>query len=138
MPPLHPLIVHFPIALYCVAVLFDGISTFTRKSTLHPATRVLMALSFLGTGAAILTGDWLKNARAKFLPHSLLFLHESLAIAFGAWLFILLLLRLRKSWRPSWTYLSLAGVGVLLLVLVGHTGGSMAWPSAPPVAVSHN
>lgn len=134
MPPLHPLIVHFPIALFIVAVLFDAITMFTRKSTLDVATRWLMLFSWLGAGAAILTGEWLKDSRGSFLPHGLIDTHQLLAFSFGAWITLLTLLRLRRRWRPTGGYISLATLGVILLVFVGHTGGEMAWPALPTAA----
>jgi peptidoglycan hydrolase-like protein with peptidoglycan-binding domain/uncharacterized membrane protein len=164
MPPLHPLIVHFPIALFVVAVLFDGITTTRYRrlglanyddaalkgglGQLDPATRLLYIFSFLGAVTAVVTGEWLKSQRGKYLPHTLLTLHQALAFVFTAWLFMLLVLRLRKYWRPTGAFMSLSVIGVLILTAVGHTGGTMAWPavkklsplaagnvtSAPPVS----
>jgi len=135
MPPLHPLIVHFPIALFVVAVLFDGITMFTRKDSFDVATRWLMVFSWLGAGAAILTGEWLKASRGTFLPHGLLHTHQFLAISFGVWITLLTALRVRRRWRPTGGYMTLATLGVVLLVFVGHTGGEMAWPTLPTAAV---
>ncbi|QSO51701.1 hypothetical protein JZ785_23340 [Alicyclobacillus curvatus] len=129
MPPLHPLIIHFPIALFVVAVLFDGITAFTQKDSLIPATRLLYLLGYLGTLAALITGDMLKDERSAMLPHGLLTLHEWLAITFAIWFSVLLVFRLRKHWYPSKPYAVVAVIGLGLLVAVGHTGGSMAWPS---------
>lgn len=137
MPPLHPLVIHFPIALFCVAVLFDAISTFTKKPTLVAATRILMALSVVGTIVALITGEMLKAQRSGFLPSNLLHLHQTLAIVFCIYAVGIAAIRLRSAWRPSLGYLSLAVVGVGLLSAVGHTGGMMAWPSVtPPVAIA--
>jgi uncharacterized membrane protein len=129
LPPLHPLIIHFPIALFVVAVLFDGITAFTQKDSLIPATRLLYLLGYLGTLAALITGDMLKDERSAMLPHGLLTLHEWLAITFAIWFSVLLVFRLRKHWYPSKPYAVVAVIGLGLLVAVGHTGGSMAWPS---------
>ncbi|KPV44458.1 DUF2231 domain-containing protein [Alicyclobacillus ferrooxydans] len=129
MPPLHPLIIHFPIALFVIAVLFDGITAFTQKTSLLSATKLLYLFGYLGTLAALITGDMLKHQRAAILPHTLLTMHEWLAIAFAVWFTVLLTVRLRRYWEPSKPYAAMAIVGLLLLVAVGHTGGSMAWPS---------
>jgi uncharacterized membrane protein/mono/diheme cytochrome c family protein len=127
MPPLHPIVVHFPIALFVMSLLLDAISTYTRKDTYLAASKLILVLSWIGTGAALLTGDWLKDDRASFLPRSQISLHENLAIAFALWLTVLVILRIRKTWRPRLNYLGLSGVGFVLLLAVGHTGGSMAW-----------
>ena len=129
MPPLHPLIIHFPIALFVIAILFDGITAFTQKTSLLSATKLLYLFGYLGTLAALITGEMLKHQRAAILPHTLLTMHEWLAIAFAVWFTVLLTVRLRRYWEPSKPYAAMAIVGLLLLVAVGHTGGSMAWPS---------
>ena len=136
MPPLHPMIVHFPIALYLVAVLFDFIGMFQRKATLNSATRLLYLFSWISAGVAVLTGTWLKESRGKLLSAGAVDLHEALAIAFCIWLTGLLLIRLRRFYRPTWKYMTLGIVGAILLALVGHTGGSMAWPALPVAATA--
>lgn len=138
MPPLHPIIVHFPIALFVISILFDSISIYTRRDTYVAASRLLLILSWIGTGAALLTGDWLKDSRGAFLPHRLLSIHETLAIVFAAWLTVLVVVRLRKSRRPTLGHLGLSGVGFFLLLAVGHTGGAMAWPALTEVGVSQS
>jgi uncharacterized membrane protein/mono/diheme cytochrome c family protein len=148
LPPLHPLVVHFPIALFCIGVLFDCITAFRLRSIskndrhsvraeigmFNPANRLIMILGFLGTLVAVLSGEWLKVQRGAYLPHGLLTLHQSLAFLFTAWYAVMLFWRLRRHWRPSAGYLILAVSGVLILTAVGHTGGSMAWPATHAVS----
>lgn len=138
MPPLHPLIIHFPIALFILAVVFDFITAYrTRRisvherDTLNMATRLIMVFGFVGTIAAVVSGEWLKAQRGKFLPQGLLGLHQTLAIVFTLWYGIMLVFRLRSMWYPTNGYLLSAVVGFILLVAVGHTGGSMVWPATP-------
>ncbi len=143
MPPLHPMVVHFPIALFVVAVLFDFMTAYrisrvqsegrhsirAEIGPLNAATRILMTLGFIGSVVAVASGEWLKGERGEFLPHSLLSLHQSLAILFTVWYAVLLYIRLRSHWRPSKVYLGTLLVGLLILTSVGHTGGEMAWPA---------
>lgn len=153
MPPLHPLVVHFPIALFLAAVLFDTVTAFRARNVDQPfsdprlarkelrrydvATRLLLVFSLLGSAVAVLTGEWLKPARASFVPAKLLSLHQVLAFAFLAWLLILTVLRLRLSWQPSKWYMMASFIGALLLGSVGYTGATMAWPaSIVPVTAS--
>lgn len=153
MPPLHPLVVHFPIALFLAAVLFDTVTAFRARNVDQPfsdprlarkelrrydvATRLLLVFSLLGSAVAVLTGEWLKPARASFVPAKLLSLHQVLAFAFLAWLLILTILRLRLSWQPSKWYMMASFIGALLLGSVGYTGATMAWPaSIVPVTAS--
>lgn len=148
LPPLHPLVVHFPIALFCIGVLFDCITAFRLRNIpkndrhsvraeigmFNPANRIIMILGFLGTIVAVLSGEWLKAQREAYLPHGLLALHQLLAFLFTALYAVVLLWRLRRHWRPSAGYLALAVLGVLILTAVGHTGGSMAWPATHAVS----
>ncbi len=72
-PNVHPLIVHFPIALLATAALVDLFSLFTRKwQGTRIAAAVLYALGAVGTLAAYLSGqdaaDGL-NLPATVIPH---------------------------------------------------------------------
>lgn len=150
MPPLHPMIIHFPIALFILAVLFDFITAYrvrhiprgdrkALRQEIHmfdPATRLLMALGFVGALAAVATGEWLKVQRGALLPHTLLELHQTLAIVFTIWYGGLVFFRLQRRWIPSKLYLSCAVIGFFILVAVGHTGGTMAWPALKKIAVT--
>jgi len=149
MPPLHPMIVHFPIALFVLGVIFDVMTAFRLRridrgnrsavreaiSHLDLATKITYVLGLLGTFAAVLTGEWLKVSREKFVPHGLLILHQDLAFIFTAWFALLLLFRLRRRWYPGAVYMSGATIGFILLLAIGHIGGTMAWPAQPKLAL---
>lgn len=141
--PLHPILVHFPIALFVVFALFDVslffILLFNSKkrrsfrrgdSKLAPASEILLLLSIAGAWAAVLSGLLLKAQKAKFLPHELLNTHELLGITFSSLITLLAIWRLRGRWRPSFGYTVVLVGCVGLLFFVGHTGGSMVWHPA--------
>ena len=57
MPNIHPLIVHFPIALLVIAVLFDAVRlVFKKASWLHKTVLALYTTGSIGLIAAFLTG----------------------------------------------------------------------------------
>jgi len=56
-PNVHPLIIHFPIALWMVAVLFDLISLFLPKDWLNNMVVTLYCLGAIGSLAAYLSGE---------------------------------------------------------------------------------
>ncbi len=57
MSNIHPVIIHFPIVLWTVAVLFDLISLFLPKDWLRNMVVTLFSLGAVGSLAAYLTGE---------------------------------------------------------------------------------
>ena len=55
--PLHPAIVHFPIALSLVAVLLELAARHRRARSLEGAAAVVMSLAALGSVAAVVSGN---------------------------------------------------------------------------------
>ncbi|MFI5142812.1 MAG: DUF2231 domain-containing protein, partial [Thermoanaerobaculales bacterium] len=55
--PLHPAIVHFPIALSMVALLFELIARHPRARSMGTAAGVLLVLAAIGSVVAVLTGN---------------------------------------------------------------------------------
>ncbi len=105
MQNVHPLFVHFPIALWIAALLFEIISLLRSSEEWHrTASRLLYLGTFLGFAAAA-TG-WI--AQRSVPPagevHDILQLHETLmlfAVTAAGWLSILAYLRPRLSERPA-------------------------------------
>ncbi len=56
-PNIHPMIIHFPIVLWLVAVLADLVWLFQTKSWLRNMTITLYVLGSIGALAAYLSGD---------------------------------------------------------------------------------
>jgi uncharacterized membrane protein len=64
---LHPLSVHFPIALLLVGLLFDFISLFLKKDRcLSKAGFYLMILGTLGAVVAVITGEYFSKELTGF------------------------------------------------------------------------
>lgn len=57
LPNLHPALVHFPIALFPLAIGFDLVVAIGRRVTLDRVTAVLYALAALSAGAAVWAGE---------------------------------------------------------------------------------
>ncbi|MBI3996435.1 MAG: DUF2231 domain-containing protein [Candidatus Omnitrophica bacterium] len=53
---IHPLIVHFPIALLLTAVLLDGLAIILKRPALHRVALWNLCLGTVGAGVAVLTG----------------------------------------------------------------------------------
>ncbi len=121
-PNVHPMLVHFPIALWVVAGLFLFLGTVRQREDLFTTGRWLLYLGALGAAAAVATGLWAADAIGHDSPgHELVHVHRDLMLAasglgLGA---TILAVALRNSQRAlvKWgiTALVLASVGVLTL-----------------------
>lgn len=72
---LHPLIVHFPIALFITALGAEILSLIFKKDTLHKAAYCNYFFGILGAVTAVLSA-WRDN---MFLKHSVFYTHRNLA-----------------------------------------------------------
>jgi uncharacterized membrane protein len=129
MHPIHPMIVHFPIALLIVAVMFELLAVRWRTSGLRDASLYTLVAGVVGAGLAIITGRMAEEGMEESgIPDALLDIHEGLGYA-TFWIFLgLFALRvlIRRGWlreRPALTIgLGLVGIGVLAA-----TGGSLVY-----------
>ncbi len=67
MPNVHPLIVHFPIALFSAGFLVSMVGYIFRKDILKNAGLVMVILGAAGALAAALSGEEAEEAVEKFL-----------------------------------------------------------------------
>lgn len=139
-PNIHPIVVHFPIALLVVAVLFDVVGLLVRK---HAPTRsvaiVLYALGAATALAAFFTGD--AAAEAVSLPvaaQATLTDHETWATR-TTWFYGLFALarlsilwfdRKGHNWTQGWVHVAtvlIGAGGLFFLVRTGDLGASMVF-----------
>lgn len=129
---LHPMLVHFPIALFITSVLFDVLGIWLTRESVREGALWLLVLGLLTGLAAFASGDLAAEGAEKAgFAESLIETHEHLAGAtvgvFGALLAWRLLLRNRFSRRAQIAYLMIAIVGLGLLSATGHYGGSLVY-----------
>ena len=101
LPSLHPLVVHFPIALVTIAPIFDlACLVFRDKVWLDRAASALYLAGTLGAGAAYLSGERAAKALSSVSPaaESVLADHEAQAVLTLAVLAAVALLRVTVSW----------------------------------------
>lgn len=77
---IHPIIVHFPIALLIVGVLLDFLALFLRRTHLVEAASWCLVFGALGLLAAELSGQLIEDHVNKALAGSLLELHKTMAL----------------------------------------------------------
>jgi len=132
MPNLHPLVVHFPVALLTVGLLFDLLGMVSKRDDHHRTGWWLHISGALGLILAVITGlhaedsvEITEGARNHFE------IHEQVAFATTA-VFALLLAwrvgsktRIPERRRPVYFMLSIAAVA--LLWVTAWYGGEMVY-----------
>jgi len=142
--PLHPMIVHFPIALLITSVLFDAASRLLRRDSLRDGALWLLLLGLISGMAATVAGFWAEETTERAgIAETLMEMHESLAIATLAIFSLLfiwrLFLRNQFTRQTLAIYLMVATVGVGTLSATGYYGGDLVYDQGAGVkAVSQN
>jgi len=75
---LHPMVVHFPIALFIMALVFDCLSLIIKNENLHKAAIYMYVTAALITPLVVKTGIW--EAEKIGLSHPLLDKHRTFAL----------------------------------------------------------
>lgn len=129
---LHPMMVHFPIALLITSVVFDVAWIMVKRESLREGALWLLALGLLGGLAALGSGELAEEAAEKAgLAESLIERHEVLAKItlgiFGLLLAWRLFLRNQFTARTMAAYLVVAAIGLGMLGATGHFGGDLVY-----------
>jgi uncharacterized membrane protein len=124
---LHPTLVHFPLALFPLAVLADVIGKITGRAALMRSGKVLMPIA---SGSALVTaGAGLiaqESVKAEGRGRDLLITHRNMNLALVAATLAMTATRLRTQ-EPGWGYLA-AGLGALAAMSVSaYLGGKMVY-----------
>jgi uncharacterized membrane protein len=101
IPTLHPMVIHFPIALVCLAPLFDlACLVFRSRLWLDRTATTLYLVGTLGAGVAYLSGQRAAEAVESLTPaaESILADHEAQAVLTLIVLAVAALLRLMVTW----------------------------------------
>jgi len=121
----HPLLVHFPIALWMTAALFDLLFLWRREQFFATTARYLVGLGLLGALASIVSGwrDLITQEmlgvgtalRKEHMPHQLLAYTATIAyllVFLGRW---------RRPSPAGWTII-LSLLGAVLIAVTGFVG----------------
>jgi len=133
MHPIHPMVVHFPIALLLTSWLFDLLALRWRGGQFRETSLSLLVLGVLAAAVALFTGHGAEEAveQGGKIPKQAIETHEALAFA-SFWIFAGLLgLRGISYWglmreRPG-LVLGLGVAGSLLLLVAGYFGGDLVY-----------
>jgi uncharacterized membrane protein len=124
----HPVIIHFPIALFIISVAFDLLAIWRSNPTMAKAAYYNLLAAALTAPVAIATGltAWQWQLEGAKLKGNLLF-HLLFALAASGMIWFLCGWRFRQRRFPQRTpgifYIFLALATVLLIAITGHLGG---------------
>ena len=140
MHPIHPMAVHFPIALLSASVLFDLLSSRWQSDGLRAASWSMLLLGLGGAVVAVITGAIAEEAvEHSGVPKRVLEIHETLGFA-TLWVFAGLSgLRIAEwlGWIRERRVLRIVlGLGaVALLFIASYYGGSLVYEFGAGVAL---
>lgn len=131
---LHPMLVHFPIALLLTGFVFDVFSLFFSKKEpcLSKIGFYLMILGTLGAGAAYLSGDLftqeMSGAAGELREKHELFAKTTLFVMLAASLLRIIAVATKKDkgWL-KWLVFVLFAVGAACVGFTGFLGGSLVF-----------
>src|ERR1700737_1662664 len=132
----HVVLIHFPIALFTVAVAFDFLAQWSRNRSLAAAAyfNLLLAASFTVPVVATGLAAWQWALEGQKLK-GILLMHLVLGCISAVVIWVVLLIHLRARRHPENslpTYrLSLEAMAVLLVGLTGHLGGFLSGVNGP-------
>ena len=124
----HPVIIHFPIALFIVSVAFDLLAIWKRNPVLAKAAFYNLIGAALTAPVAIASGltAWQWQLEGSKLKGNLL-LHLLFALTASGMIWVLCGWRLHQRKFPQRTpgiiYILLALATVLVIAIAGHLGG---------------
>lgn len=132
MHPIHPMVVHFPIALLLTSSLFDGLALRWRAEQFRETSLSLLVVGVLTAGVAVVTGHFAEEAvEHSGIPKQAIEIHEELGFAVF-WVFLALLgLRLAMYWgwmreHPKLVLASSLG-GAVLMLIASYFGGDLVY-----------
>ena len=139
MHPIHPMLVHFPIALLSAAVFFDLLGGKWRPEECRIASLYTLVLGFAGAAVAVASGAMAEDAAEHSgVPEQAIEIHEMLGFAaFGVFAG---LLGLRLATALGWireqrrVSLLLGIAGVVVMLIASYYGGSLVYDYGAGVA----
>ena len=132
MHPIHPIVVHFPIALLCVSVAFDAIAPRWPTGGLRETSLYTLLTGVMSAALAVATGGMEEDlAERAGAPEAVFELHESLGTV--TLVVFVALLGLRLAMQGGWIRevrsltLGLGAIGIVILALTGYWGGELVY-----------
>jgi len=127
-PNIHPMLVHFPVALFPVSLLFAAVAFLLRRMDLLPPARLILVLGTLGAAVSVATGLIAQES----LPHgpgTIVSVHRTLMLLSAALAALLSICAIARRGHRSRADSGVLAAGLLVLnvlVLLGADRGALA------------
>jgi uncharacterized membrane protein len=132
MPEIHYLFIHFPIALFSSAIVFDILYVLTRKNDLAQTGWWVMFTALVSAAGSITTGIWQDSLVGHFGSVVPLWVNHGWVQIFSCLIFLCLFVWRTKHpgtlTHPNqkWVYAFIGGLAVTILFYGGHLGAKLA------------
>src|SRR5213592_1850836 len=131
----HPVIIHFPIALFIASAVFEVMAVWRKKSVFATVAYFNLVGAAITVPLAIATGlgAWQWQLEGATLKGNLR-LHLICALTSAALIVILCWKRSRiraKGESPRASYFVIMALGVMMIALTGHLGGILSGVETP-------
>jgi uncharacterized membrane protein len=131
----HPVIIHFPIALFITSAVFDLLAVWRKKPVLASAAYYNLVGAAISVPLTIATGlgAWRWQLQGAALKGNLR-LHLIFALTSASLIFLLCWKRSRlraKGSSPGLAYFALTLLALVIITLTGHLGGFLSGVETP-------
>jgi len=131
----HPVIVHFPIALFIASAVFEVLAIWRKQPILASVAYFNLIGAALALPVTIATGlgAWQWQLEGATLKGNLR-LHLICALTSASLIFILSWMRFRlraKNTSPRIAYFAVMGLALMAITLTGHLGGIVSGVETP-------
>ena len=132
MVEVHPLVIHFPIALLSSAMLFDFLYILSKQNDLAQIGWWVLLLGLISAAAGIATGLWDDTLIGHLGSVSPLWVNHGWIQIFSCTLFLALFIWRTKMptvlihTKLKWIYIGSGGFAIGILFYGGHLGAKLA------------
>ena len=131
----HPVIIHFPIALFIASAVFEVLAIWRKQPILASVAYYNLIGAAMTLPLAIATGlgAWRWQLEGATLKGNLR-LHLICALTSASLIFVLCWMRSRLRARgisPRVAYFAVMGLALMMITLTGHLGGILSGVEAP-------
>ena len=137
--PMHPIFVHFTIALTAASLMFDALGFFFSKPSLTAAGgwtlvgSAVLTLATISTGLTSSTRAPVEEGEAR----SFLRAHMALGLTFYGLLVAITFWRVSVWSTVSWLYLASLAIVTLVMTVQGYLGGELVYRYGVEVEQAH-